>query len=276
MKSKQLAVLGIALAAAVGAGYLALNLTAPQPVVVQQNAPAQPSVATQEVLVASAQITVGSKLAGNTRWQKWPEEALTDGLITRSTKPDAASELGDLVARNVIYDGEPIRTAKLLGPGEKYLSSMLPSGKRAVAVEISKDTSAGGFILPNDFVDIIMTRRVTENGQGGAASTTSGFVTETILKNIRVLAIDQTVVEDEKGEKTITGETATLELTPQQAEIVTVAQQMADRLSLALRSIADIKDTPGGDAEHLVYGRTSKGVIKLIKSGETSEVGAKQ
>lgn len=272
MKSKQFAVLGVALAAAAGAGYLALNLTAPQPVVVQQQA-AQPAVSMQEVLVASSDIAVGAKLDGSYRWQKWPEEAVIDGLITRSADPKAAEELAQWVARNVIYQGEPIRKAKLLGPGERFMSSMLPSGKRAVAVEISKDTSAGGFILPNDFIDLIMTRKSTESGANGGAATEK-FVTETILQNIRVLAVDQTIVEDEEGKKTIIGETATLELTPQQAEIVTVAQQMADRLSLSLRSIADIKDVPDADADYLVLGRGGKGTIRVFKSGEMMEVGA--
>lgn len=272
MKSKQLAVLGVALAAAAGAGYLALNLTAPQPVVVQQQA-AQPAIAMEEVLIASSDIAVGAKLDGSYRWQKWPEEAVTDGLITRTADPKAAEELADWVVRNIIYQGEPIRKSKLLGPGERFMSSMLPSGKRAVAVEISKDTSAGGFVLPNDFVDLIMTRKVSLASASGAAAVEK-FVTETILQNIRVLAIDQTIVEDEEGNKTIIGETATLELTPQQAEIVTVAQQMADRLSLSLRSIADIKDVPNADANHLVLGLGGKGSVRIIKSGEVFETGA--
>ena len=122
-------------------------------------------------------------------------------------------------------------SSKLIGEGQSFMSSILPSGKRAVATQIAADTSAGGFILPNDYVDVIMTRR-----SDAARAATGGFITETILKNIRVLAIDQTIQEDEEGKKVKVGETATLELTPQQAEIITVAQQMADRLTLALRS----------------------------------------
>ncbi len=273
MKSKQLAVLGVALLAAAGAGYLALTMTAPQPVVVQQT-PTQPAVEMDEVLVATGDIAVGAKIAGNYRWQNWPREAVTDGLITKSADPKAAEELDEWVVRNIIYQGEPIRRSKLLGPGERFMSSMLPSGKRAVAVQIAKDTSAGGFVLPNDFVDLIMTRRVQQQALNGGGPAGDTFVTETILKNIRVLAIDQTIVEDEEGNKTILGETATLELTPRQAEIVTVAQQMADRLSLSLRSIADIKEVAKDDGDYLVFGRGSKGVVRLIRSGEGVDVGA--
>ncbi|TIP60833.1 Flp pilus assembly protein CpaB, partial [Mesorhizobium sp.] len=83
-----------------------------------------------------------------------------------------------------MYAGEPLRRSKLIGEGQSFMSSILPSGMRAVATAVSADTSAGGFILPNDFVDVIMTRRAD------AAAGGSGFTTETILKNIRVLAID--------------------------------------------------------------------------------------
>ena len=114
------------------------------------------------------------------------------------------------------------------------MSAILPEGKRAVATRIAADTSAGGFILPNDRVDVIMTRQAPNaNGESGTQ-----YITETILNNVRVLAIDQTI-EEKNGEKVVVGQTATLELTPQQAQILTVAQQMSDRLTLALRSIAD-------------------------------------
>jgi pilus assembly protein CpaB len=139
-----------------------------------------------------------------------------------------------------------------------------------VATSISADTSAGGFILPNDYVDVIMVRR----GEG-SSSATGGYNTETILKNIRVLAIDQTIQLDEEGKRTRVGQTATLELTPQQAEIITVAQQMADRLALSLRAVADTNEKPTGQADYLVSGR-GKGVIRVIKSGQVSEVGARQ
>jgi pilus assembly protein CpaB len=114
-----------------------------------------------------------------------------------------------------------------------------------------------------------MTRRAES---GGA----QGFVTETILKNIRVLAIDQTITEDEEGRKVKVGETATLELTAQQAEIITVAQQLADRLTLALRSIKDAQEKPSGEADYLVSGNGRRGTVRLIKSGEVSEVGARK
>ena len=151
------------------------------------------------------------------------------------------------------------------------MSSILPSGKRAVATQISADTSAGGFILPNDYVDVIMTRRQTDSSAARRATST-----ETVLRNIRVLAIDQAIQEDEEGRRVKVGETATLELTPEQAEIITVAQQMADRLSLALRSVVDTQEVVTDQADHLLSGSGRRGAIRLIKSGQVSEVGGRQ
>jgi len=110
----------------------------------------------------------------------------------------------------------------------------LPSGMRAVAMEISPESAAGGFILPEDHVDVVLTRH------DKAAERTTGIeklVTETILRNVRVLAIDQ-AVEEKDGQKVVVGKTATLELTSPQAETLALSHQIGT-LSLALRSLAD-------------------------------------
>src|SRR5690606_14203876 len=122
-------------------------------------------------------------------WQSWPNEAISEAFITRESDPNALEELTGAIARVPLYSGEPLRRSKLIGEGQSFMSSILPSGKRAVATRIAADTSAGGFILPNDYVDVIMTRRSSDPASGG----TDGFITETILKNIRVLAIDQAI-----------------------------------------------------------------------------------
>jgi pilus assembly protein CpaB len=270
MKATRLLVLGVAVATAAGAGYMAMNLKAATPVVPQESGQPAPQLELDKVLVASAQVGIGDPVDGQMRWQVWPKEAVTDGFITETAEPAAMDELTGSIARLVIMPGEPIRRAKLIGKDQSFMSSILPAGKRAVAVEIKADTSAGGFVLPNDFVDLIMTRRAAT--PGGAET----FVTETILKNIRVLAIDQTIREDEQGGKSVIGQTATLELTPQQSEIVTVAQQMADRLALALRSTADASEKGTTDADYLVNGNGKRGTVKMIKSGEITEVGARK
>ena len=268
MKSTRLVVLGVALAAAAGAGYIAMNMQPQQQIVQVDSGPTAPQLELEQVLVASEDIPVGGIIESQVYWQDWPKAAVTEGFITQVLKPQAVEELKGSVARALIYKGEPIRDAKLVGKDQSFMSSILPSGKRAIAVEITADTSAGGFILPNDYVDVIMTRR-SANATGGES-----FVTETILSNIRVLAIDQTIREDEEGRKVKVGQTATLELSPSQSEIVTVAQQMADRLALALRSTADANEAAKPGAEYLVSGKGKNGNVKLIKSGEISVIGS--
>ena len=270
MPASRLIILSVAVAAAGGAGYVAKNMVAPPPQVVVDSGPQAPAVALQDVLVLSGDVPMGNPIQNNIAWQSWPADGVNANFITRTAEPEALDKLKGSIARVAMYAGEPLRRSKLIGEGQSFMSSILPSGMRAVATAISADTSAGGFILPTDFVDVIMTRRAD------AASGSAGFNTETILKNIRVLAIDQTIQEDEEGKKTRVGQTATLELTPKQAEIITVAQQMADRLTLALRAVADTQEKNVGEADYLVSGNGRRGTVRLIKSGEVSEVGARK
>jgi pilus assembly protein CpaB len=264
--SKRIIILGVAIIAAGGAGYMAMNMVAPPPAEAPQVAETKPAIELDEVLVASENLNTGSAIDGQLRWQEWPVSALSPDYITRSLRPNAVDELRGSVVRSTISQGEPIRPIKLLGPDQSFMSSILPSGKRAVATQIAADTSAGGFILPDDYVDVIMTTRPPDRA--------GSYVTETILKNIRVLAIDQTIREDEQGHLVQVGQTATLQLTPKQAEIITVAQQMADRLTLALRSVRDVDPNAddSGEADHLLTGGASGGAVTIIKSGKRSEV----
>jgi pilus assembly protein CpaB len=269
MAASRLIILGVAVAAAGGAGYVAKNMMAAPPpeVIVEQAAPA---IDLTEVLVLEGDVPMGGAVGEQLGWQSWPSDGVNENFITRDSDPEALEKYSGSIARVAMYSGEPLRKSKLIGEGQSFMSSILPTGYRAVATQIAADTSAGGFNLPNDYVDVIMTRR------SDTAGTTGGFVTETILKNIRVLAIDQAIQEDEEGRRVKVGETATLELTPQQAEIITVAQQMAERLTLSLRSLVDTREKVTGEADYLVSGTGRKGTIRLIKSGEVSEVGARK
>lgn len=270
MPVSRLIVLGVAVAAAGGAGIVAKKLAVtPQHVAV---APHRPAVDLKQVLVLTSDVPIGGALSNQMRWQSWPADGLNEGFITRDREPDALSKLKGSLARAPLYKGEPVRLSKLVGQGKNLMASILPKGMRAVATQISAETSAGGFILPNDRVDVIMTRRASKTGaQGGV----TGYITETILHNIRVLAIDQTIQEDEQGKKTKVGTTATLELTPEQAEIITVAQQMADKLTLALRSVKDDQQKVTSEADYLVSGNGRRGTIRMVKAGDVSEVQAR-
>lgn len=270
MAPSRVIILGVAVATALGAGYVAKNMATPPQEEFVDNTPQEPAIRLTEVLVLDGDVPMGAAIGDKLTWQAWPSDGITEAFITRDGAPNALEELSAAIARVPMYGGEPLRRSKLIGEGQSFMSSILPSGKRAVATQIAADTSAGGFILPNDNVDVIMTRRAAP----GSGASTDGFVTETILRNIRVLAIDQAIQEDEEGRRVRVGDTATLELTPQQAEIITVAQQMADRLTLSLRSVADAQELAEEEADHLLSGKGRRGTVRLIKSGEVTEVGA--
>ncbi|NTS30786.1 Flp pilus assembly protein CpaB [Phyllobacterium sp. BT25] len=263
MQRARLVILTVAVAAAGAAGYIATQMK--PDVTVVQSAP-QPQMKLQDILVATDNLGVGTELNGQLRWQPWPVDALADGYIKRADRPNAVEELKGSTVRLRIFTGEPVREAKLIGKGQSFMAAQLPAGMRAVATQIASETSAGGFILPDDYVDVIMVHEIETQGQA------KQYITETVLRNIRVLAIDQTIQEDENGEKTKLGSTATLELTPEQAEVITVAQQMAARLSLVLRSVQDAQEQTGPGAEYLVNSPGRSGNVKLIKSGTMVEV----
>ncbi|MGL4727579.1 MAG: Flp pilus assembly protein CpaB [Bosea sp. (in: a-proteobacteria)] len=236
MKPARLAVLGIALAAGAGAF---LMRPAPAPVQIV-DAPA-PSIPTTEVLVAAVDIPLGNGLqATDLRWTNWPADSVPQGSIRKSDTPEAQKELIGHLARAQIFASEPIRRERLMKTdGSGFLSAVLPSGKRAVAITTDNRgaNTAGGFILPNDRVDVIRTRR---DDAASRVQNADIMMSETILMNLRVLAIGQNV-QERNGEKVVVGETATLELDPRQAETIALAQRNGT-ISLALRSLADAKD----------------------------------
>jgi pilus assembly protein CpaB len=233
MKAARIIVLGVA----VVAGGLAALLAGRQ-VVVQ--APSEPEpvakIDVTDVLVAKGDIGLGQSVAGpDMQWQTWPVAAAGPSFIRKSDKPNALQDFSGSIARAPMVAGEPIREAKLIkANGSGFMAAILPSGMRAVSTEISPETGAGGFILPNDRVDVLLSRRDRESEKAGGGD---AFVSETILNNIRVLAIDQ-AIEEKNGQKVVVGKTATLELAPRQAETLALSRQLGT-LSLALRSLAD-------------------------------------
>lgn len=233
MKAARLVVLTVAIAAGGVAAMLA-GRTGKAPEV--KVAPA-PKVASIDVLVAKTDIGMGQTVSpGDVQWQEWPISAATGNFIRKAERPGAIENLSGSIARAPFVSGEPIREAKLVNAkGSGFMAAILPSGMRAISTQISPETGAGGFILPNDRVDVILTRRQTDadKASGGGDSHSS----EIILSNIRVLAIDQNV-EEKNGQKVVVGKTATLELTPAQTETLALSQQLGS-LSLALRSITD-------------------------------------
>ncbi len=233
MNTARIVVLAIALSAGGVAAYLVSG---------SDNKPAAPAapvaqLQTVDVLVAKADIGLGQTLTQNdVLWQTWPASTASSSLIRRSDRPDANNQVAGSIARAPFVAGEPIREAKLVkADGSGFMAAILPTGMRAVSTEISPETGAGGFILPNDRVDVLLT---TREKNPNPAIATDIVVSRIILVNIRVLAIDQAPKEKD-GTNTVVGRTVTLELRPEQAATLAASRQ-AGTLSLALRSIADV------------------------------------
>lgn len=182
----------------------------------------------KKILFATVDIAAGADLNETMfAWLPWPEQYSNERFVDHANGADAILRLTKLTARVKIYRGEPIIEEKFTSKGTGPLALQLSSGKRAVAVRVNAENTAGGFIRPGDKVDVLHT-----SAQAGD----NRVLTQVLLEAITVLAIDQaTDVEGEKPRNTFVGRTATLELSPQQAEVI-VAAETQGRLSLALRS----------------------------------------
>jgi pilus assembly protein CpaB len=260
MKAARLVVLVIALGAGGVAAMLAGRSKTPD---VKPVAAVKPD--TVDILVAKSDIGLGQPVsAGDLSWQPWPASAATGNFIRKTDRPDAIQKMSGEIARAPFVAGEPIRDAKLVDAhGSGYMAAILPSGMRAVSTQISPETGAGGFILPNDRVDVILTKRDADKGNSG-----DGQTSETILTNVRVLAIDQNIAE-KNGQRVVVGKTATLELTPSQAETLTMGQRLGT-LALSLRSLADASDTTKPDVD--TGKKKAGGSVNVIRFGIGSTV----
>ncbi len=287
MNTARMAILGVAsLAGICCVGVLAHGLAgakSPAPVV----APPPPPAPSLKVLVARRDLNVGDRIQpADMGWLAWPKEGLNPSFITdggaATTLPQgqlgrvagqlvdtaktaisnpaegAGSSLVGAIVRERISMNEPIIATKVVrSGGSGVLAVTLDEGKRAVALPLTAESAAGGFILPGDHVDVLLTRQLDATG-GGAVATGHGFMTSTVLRNVRVLAIDQNL----SALKTASaiGATATVEATPEQAEYLIMAKA-SGTLTLALRSYADA----AGGAQIGSFGREAA-------SGETVRV----
>jgi len=252
----RIAILLIALLSGGAASWLAIGAAdQPSAAVVEIEQPLR-----EEVLVAATELARGATLEEvNLRWQPW-EGDIPPVFISRSSRPDAMATLKGMLAQSGFVAGEPIREDKLAERGSGFLSSLLPSGKRAIAVRVTAESTAGGFILPNDHVDVIHTATRPDS-----SGTDSRVVSRTILSNIRVLAVDQTVSQGADGTSVI-GKTATLEADPKQIATIAAAEA-SGTVSLALRPLADNDEPSIPGAEE-----SQRGVVRIVSGGSTSMV----
>ena len=229
MNLQRVIVLGFALVAAGGAAFLVRGMLGGGSQAVQ--AKPAPQIAMSEVLVANTNLTPGQALtADQVRWQKWPTSTVDASFITHDNGVQEEQIIKGTVVRAVILPGQPItQTAIVHGNESGFMAATLSEGMRAISISISTDSGAGGFILPNDRVDVILTRKPDGSNSRGFA--------RIILSNLRVLAVDQTY-RQEKDTRTVVGKTATVEVSPEQAEVIAGAG-LSGSLSLVLRPLTD-------------------------------------
>ncbi|MCC7266811.1 MAG: Flp pilus assembly protein CpaB [Caulobacteraceae bacterium] len=281
MRPVRIVILVVAAVAAIGLAFLVRGMMAPKPQPAATLASAPEAKPMARVLVAKRDLPIGTALtAADMAWQDWPAEALNAAFVTDGAPPQAkdadkgllktaakaATELatdspamaafeGALV-REPIAAGEPMTARKVVRGGEGgYMSVMLSPGMRAIGVPVNSETGAGGFILPGDRVDVLQARRSEEAEKG--------FVTQAVLTNVRVLAIDQ-ATEPAKDSKALVGAVATLEVAAADVENLARAKAQGD-LTLVLRSYADLA---GGRTPP----RQVASGVRIFRAGKPSEV----
>jgi pilus assembly protein CpaB len=265
MHTARIIVLIIALGAGAIAAYLASGAgpdNRPQPAAQVAQLP------TVDVLVARSDIGLGQSVKPeDLQWQTWPAGTASNSFIRRNERPEATTQIAGSIARAPFITGEPIREQKLVrADGSGFMAAILPTGMRAISTEITPETAAGGFILPNDRVDVILSKH--EKNPDNRAGMTDIVNSEIILTNIRVLAIDQAPKEKD-GQNALVGRTVTLELKPEQTETLARARQ-SGTLSLALRSIADINIVASKADEQTARRGDSINVIRYGVSSATT------
>ena len=299
MKTSRYVVLGIAGFAGILLFFLVHGLMsgkAARPAAATVAAP--PPVQTVRVLIAAHDIKAGTRLGdADLQWQDWPVNTLNPAYILDGPRPgtpgagteEAARKAGGIqaataaagdaarhaltpgakeayiggVARQDILANTPITDTQVVRSDEGgFMAVMLQPGMRAMAVQVSVENTAGGFILPGDRVDIMATHQSPKNGGGNVDSV------QTVLRNIRVLAIDQQV-EAQKDKQSVIGATATLEVTPADGQALTLAKA-SGTLSLMLRSYAD-SDGPSGV---VASNQPNQGqdIVHIFRPGQVTDV----
>ena len=222
--------------------------------------PAVPLPETVEVLIANQRIPTGRRMTPeDLAWQPWPVDSVADTFFVRAEEPEAIANLEGAASRLTIEKGEPVTGPKVVAlNGAGVMSSLLRPGMRAVAVPINEISAAGGFVLPGDFVDVLLTRQIEiekiDEVTGEVVDTETHNDTETVMAHVRVLAIDQQL--NEGTQTAALGSSATLELMPEQVELITLTRQIAQKdrgfITLSLRSFAEMVEEYGEDIENVM------------------------
>lgn len=259
MSPMRIIILVLALAAAGGAAFLVLQLSKPQIVtetVLQDKLQIEErEVSEVEVLTVLRNFAIGETIrAEDLKWAPWPQSSLVEGYYVQTAVPDSIGTLTGAVVKAALYKGEPLLPQKVVIRGDQgLLASMMDPEMRAVSVEISAESASGGFILPNDRVDLILTYDQMADPSRGIPERT---VATTIVKNVRVLAIDQNFANNAEGETARLGSTATLEVSPKEAELLAMSMHRGE-VSLSLRPL-----------DHRVSGTDRSPRIELLEGDD--------
>lgn len=296
MKPARIIVICVAAVAAIGLALVVRAMGSPSktPTAVA-TAAAVPARPMAKVLVAAKDLQPGQRLAeSDLAWKDWPVEEVNPAFITDGTTPLAATEAVEdadkadrpagavasvtraatafasgggkadyvgSVVREPILAGEPIVGRKIVRAGDSgYMAAYLEPGMRAMAIRVTVETAAGGFILPGDRVDVLLTRETTLGNMGAQEGDRSKFASSTVMQNVKVLAIDQSTRAGD-DEQAVIGATATLELGPRDAEALALAKSEGE-LSLVLRSYADT----GGPSGRVTAVRQSS-AVRIYRGG---------
>ena len=192
-----------------------------------------------EVLVAAKDLSIGTELTpGDLKWQAWPGSAFSGAIVRKKEESADEALTGKLIAK--VSSGQPVLSSYIFKEGKgNIVAATLGKGMRAVAIPVKADTMAGGFVTPGDYVDVIMSYEVETDSRDNpsVSSLVSKDASETILRNIKVLAVDQESVREDEAAKI--ARTVTLEVSASDAEKLALATNMGD-LTLALRGIGDV------------------------------------
>jgi pilus assembly protein CpaB len=266
MSVRQLIVLGVALLAAIGALFMVRGMSGPRE-------SAKPVVAElgPRVLVASKDVAAGVALQpSDLEWRIWTQTALSPSFIEETEDAKAVETYTGAISRQGLVAGEPVIADRVVKPGEQgFMAALVKPGLRAVALQISAENAVAGFIMPNDRVDVLLSRKVTIAGPNGGS--TEEARSDIILQNIRVLAIEGTFRRPtgDEADDPLPGDTATLELSARDAETLALANELGD-VSLVLRGVENEAD----QAMAASQARRGAGVLTQRDTGDEIRVHA--
>jgi pilus assembly protein CpaB len=278
MKPARIIVICVAAVAAIGLALVVRAMGSPSnsPTAVATAAAAVPARPMAKVLVAAKDLQPGQRLTeADLAWKDWPVDEVNPAFITDGSTPLPSAEAANdfatggakadyvgSVVREPILAGEPIVSRKIVRAGDSgYMAAYLEPGMRAMAIRVTVETAAGGFILPGDRVDVLLTRETTLSNMGAQEGDRSKFASSTVMQNVKVLAIDQSTRAGD-DEQAVVGATATLEVGPRDAEALALAKSEGE-LSLVLRSYADT----GGPSGRVAPVVRQSSAVRIYRGG---------